>query len=111
MPNLFKPAITATFKNVWLPSIGGGVDVVNGEYTTKGIPRDQSGAVTMTREMQVDTGGLISVLMDEIGPLKQDQTITVDGKRVYISDLRPDAAKAILVIEYIETRPVPPEMM
>jgi hypothetical protein len=107
--SLLKNAAVSTFP-IWLSAVGGGVDVVNGSNTTKGI-RDVNSEVDFGREMDVPVAGHVRVLADSIGDVQEDGEITVDGKRVFISGIKTDTAGAIMRIDYTESRSVPQEFV
>ena len=109
MASILKTAALQCFATC-LAASGGGVDVVNGEHTTKGI-RKVNSEVNFSREMDVPVSGYVRVLIDEIGDVQEDGEITIDGKRVFISGIDPDVAGAIMRIDYTESRPVPQEFV
>lgn len=103
-------AVTVDAWPTWLEAIGGGVDVsFNGATAVKGI-RVYGSAVTLGREHNAPQAGSVRLLTDEIGTLTEDGSLTVDGTRVFITAIRPDAAGAVTVIEYTASQPVPPEL-
>jgi len=105
----FKTPIETIFTSTWLPSVGGGVAVVNGSNTTQGIVKYDS-AITMGSELDVVMSGTVRVIADNIGTVDEDGVITVDGKRVFVTGVQLDAAGAITVITFTESRPIPEEM-
>jgi hypothetical protein len=109
MSGILYQAAIAAFP-AWLSAVGGGVEVVNGGLTTKGI-RKVDNNVELGREMQAPVSGHVRILTGSIGELAEDGEITVDGKRVYITGIDTDVAGAITRIDYTESRAVPEEYM
>jgi hypothetical protein len=107
MAGILHDAAVEAFPD-WLDAVGGGVDVVNGDATTKGIRKVDSN-VELGREMQAPVSGHVRILTGSIGTLSEDGEITVDGKRVFITGIDTDVAGAITRIDYTESRPVPEE--
>ena len=108
--SFLKATIIAAFDNIWLPAVGGGVAVVNGSNTAQGVSND---SVEVENDLQFDAPveGEVRVKQDAIGTLEADQTITVGGKRVYVSGLDVDKAGALVTISYTETRQPTPETL
>jgi len=109
MSNIIKTAATAAFNNCWLPAVGGGVAVVNGDNSTQGIIDGES-SVDQGIVFNVAAAMSVRVLADEIGTVEEDGELSVDGSRVFVSGVKTDAAGAITRISYTETRPVPSEL-
>jgi hypothetical protein len=104
MSNIFKTAIEGTFAT-WLASVGGGVDVVNGSESAKGIVKYDT-AVDMGESLTRVRTGRVHVLTDDIGVIDVDGTVKVDGKRVFVTAVNIDAAGAKTIINFSESNPV-----
>ena len=110
MATLFKTAIEAVFDAAWLTSVNGGVTVVNGSNSAKGIV-SYDVDVTMGRELNAPRTGTVKCKTDDIGTVDTDGVITVDGARVFVTRTSVDPAGALTAIEFSETQPVPEEML
>jgi len=82
------------------------VTVSNGTQSASGI----SQVTTSSIEQGMGGGrgssvGAVVVKADEIDKPTHGDTLTIDGSRVYVVASRVDAAGAIRMIEYSETRP------
>lgn len=110
MANLFKTAIESVFESNWLPSVDGGVAVVNGDNTAMGIV-DYNTDVEVGNGIDAKKSGQVRVLSDDVGTVDIDGIITVDGVRVFVTAVNPDAANAIVTIQFSQSQPVPEEML
>jgi hypothetical protein len=99
----FKAPILAAFNGAWLSAVGGGVTVVNGSNSTQGI-RERRDEIEVGNGLEVTSGGTVKVKTDDIGTLVKGSAITVDGTRVFISEVRPDDAGALTYIDYTNTK-------
>ena len=105
-----KAVSESAFTNIWLPAVNGGVTVVNGTTSTQGI-QDTRRTAEMGLALNETPGGVVTVISDNIGTLEFAGEISVDGVRVWVSDINPDVAKGLTRIEYTESQPVPESML
>ena len=111
MANMFKSLIEDKFNAVWLPSVDGGVAVVNGSNSTQGIVFYDTGVNLENRQISEAANGSVKVIADNIGTVTADGSITVAETRVFVTATSLDASGAIMKIEFSKSQPVPEEML
>jgi len=105
MTGIFDDAAKDAFV-IWLDSVGGGLPVVNQSNECQGIVQYTEASSYDSNAVAATDTGTAHCLTDEIGELSYAKAVKVNGKRVFVTAVRHDAAKIITTFDFQETNPV-----
>jgi len=103
--NILKTQAVKAFA-VWLAAAGGGLEVINGGAPFQAIVIYRSTGEFTENGIEEPQQGTAKALTTEAGTLEYGRPITVNGQRVFVTEVEPDVAGAITRFDFQEARPV-----
>lgn len=107
MSSPLKQTFVDAFTSTFLPLVGGGETVVNGDKTALGIVEYTTQSDFSDGNMLEDTvSGVCQVIADNIGTLSYARVVTIGTRSVFVTESTTDLAGAITTFRFTSTKPI-----